>query len=97
MGTLCLRRTQAPPSFKLLAVRNAEATRGVWGVLPQKILKVLSFDSEGTLGHTVALNWSTSTCLCYKPARAQRKVTVVRTCSKHAYIEIRGAYETSLF
>ena len=35
--------TQAPPNFQRLAVRNAEATRGVWGMLPQKILKFLSF------------------------------------------------------
>ena len=40
VGTLCLRRTQAPPSFKPLAVRNAEATRGVWGILPQKIFGI---------------------------------------------------------
>ena len=43
VGTLRLRRTQAPPSFKPLAVRNAEAARGVWGMLPQKILEFLSF------------------------------------------------------
>ena len=40
MGTT---RTQAPPNFQRLAVRNAEATRGVWGMLPQKILEFLSF------------------------------------------------------
>ena len=43
VGTLRLRRTQAPPSFKPLAVRNVEAARGVWGMLPQKTLEFLSF------------------------------------------------------
>ena len=48
VGTLRLCRTQAPPSFKLLAVRNAEATRGSLGdALPgifdfhRSILRVL--------------------------------------------------------
>ena len=51
------------PAFSGLQYGNGEATRGVWGVLPRKILKFLSFqvDSGATLGHTVALNWSTST------------------------------------
>ena len=36
-------RTQAPPSFSGLQYGNAEETRGVWGVLSQKILEFLSF------------------------------------------------------
>jgi len=31
------------PAFSGLQYRNAEATRGVWGMLPQKILESLSF------------------------------------------------------
>ena len=38
MGTT---RTQAPPNFQRLAVWKCR--RGVWGMLPQKILKLLSF------------------------------------------------------
>ena len=30
--------TLAPPSFKLLAVPNAEETKGDWAMLPQKIM-----------------------------------------------------------
>ena len=34
------------PAFSPLQYRNAEATRGVWGLLPQKILNLLSFLSR---------------------------------------------------
>ena len=43
MGTLHLREL------------HAEATSGVWGMLPQKIL-ASQVDSEAILGHIVALN-----------------------------------------
>ena len=50
------------PAFSSLQYGNGEATMGVWGMLPQKILSFLKLvDSGATLGHTVALNWSTST------------------------------------
>ena len=39
MGTLRLSLVPRPrPAFSRLQYRNAEATRGVWGMLPQKIL-----------------------------------------------------------
>ena len=34
------------PAFSRLQYGNAEATRGVWGLLPQKILELLSFLSR---------------------------------------------------
>ena len=44
MGTLRLSFVPRPrPAFSRLQYRNAEATRGVWGMLPQKILDFLSF------------------------------------------------------
>ena len=45
MGTLCLRVASYPGPAQLLRLQNgnAEATREVWGVLPQKILEFLSF------------------------------------------------------
>ena len=45
MGTLCLRVASylGPAQLLRLQYGNAEATRGVWGMLPQKILEFLSF------------------------------------------------------
>ena len=47
------------PAFSRLQYGNAEATRKV--SIPQKILEFVSFlaRSGATLGHTIALNWST--------------------------------------
>ena len=52
-GTLRLQVASYPGPTQLLT-GNAEATRRVWGVLPQKILKFLSFLAQSgvTLGHT---------------------------------------------
>ena len=79
-GHTTFARTQAPSSFKPLAVRNAEATRGVWGMLPQNILEFLSFIGRfwGYIRPYRRLELEHfDHAFCYEPARAQRKVTVV--------------------
>ena len=49
------------PAFSGLPYGNGEATRGVWGMLPQKSFELPRSILGATLGHTVALNWTTST------------------------------------
>ena len=89
MGTSLVPRPR--PAFSGLQYGNAEATRGVWGMLPQKILEFLSF-----LGRF----WG-----YFRPYRRLelehfdnafatnlRARSVRSPHGKHIYIEIREAY-----
>ena len=81
------------PAFQLLAVRKCRSNYGgslAWrgvatrdyygglGVLPQKIWEFLSF-----LAIPSTLIGALRPCLCYEPARAQHKVTVVFTANTY--------------
>ena len=77
------------PAFCRLRYETSEATWGCGGMLPQKILEFLSF--PGRLWgyfrtyHRLESGVPLRLCLRYKPARPQRKVTVVLTANTHTW------------
>ena len=84
------------PAFSCLQYGNAEATRGVWGVLPRKILEFLSFLGRfwGYFRPYRRLEFERFNHFVFAFATNMRAHSVrsLSTYGKHIYIEIRGAY-----